>query len=106
MADLFVYPSRFEGFGIPMIEAAACGVPTIGATGSCLEEAGGPAAIYVDPDSPEELAARIAEVLSDDALRRRMVEGGRAHIARFEPEPIAESLLAVYRKVSDKRSPR
>ena len=106
MADLFVYPSRFEGFGIPMIEAAACGVPTIGATGSCLEEAGGPAAIYVDPDSPEELAARIAEVLSDDALRRRMVEGGRAHIARFQPEPIAESLLAVYRKVSDKRSPR
>lgn len=106
MADLFVYPSRFEGFGIPMIEAAVCGVPTIGATGSCLEEAGGPAAIYVDPDSPEELAAQIAEVLSNDVLRRRMIEKGRDHVARFEPAPIMKSLLAVYRKVSDKYSLR
>lgn len=98
-ADLFVYPSRFEGFGIPMIEAANCGLPTIGATGSCLEEAGGPGACYVDPDDAEGLAARIGEILADEALRRRMVESGRAYVARFEPEVIVRELLEVYDRV-------
>lgn len=98
-ADLFVYPSRYEGFGIPMIEAANCGVPSIGATGSCLEEAGGPGALYVDPDDPQELARRIEEVLGDEALRRRMVADGRTWVARFEPEVIASELLSTYRKV-------
>lgn len=99
MADLFVYPSRFEGFGIPMIEAACCGVPTVGATGSCLEEAGGPDAIYVDPDDPEQLADAIRRVLADEELRRRMVAAGREYVARFEPEVITADLLKVYARV-------
>ena len=99
MADLFVYPSRFEGFGIPMIEAASCGVPTIGATGSCLEEAGGPGAAYVDPDDPQALADKIAEILSDEALRSRMIAAGREYVARFEPEIITSDLLRVYERV-------
>lgn len=97
-ADLFVYPSRYEGFGIPMIEAACCGVPSIGATGSCLEEAGGPGAAYVDPDDPQQLAERIATILGDAALRQRMVEAGKKHVVRFEPDIIAADLLAAYRK--------
>ena len=100
MADAFVYPSRFEGFGIPMIEAACCGVPTVGATGSCLEEAGGPDAAYVDPDDPQELADKLTEILADEELRRRMTERGRAYVARFEPEKLVADLLAVYRKVT------
>ena len=99
MADLFVYPSRFEGFGIPMIEAASCGVPTIGATGSCLEEAGGPGAAYVEPDDPQALADKIAEIRSDEALRRRMIDAGRAYVARFEPEVVTSDLLRVYGRV-------
>ena len=99
MADLFVYPSRFEGFGIPMIEAASCGVPTIGATGSCLEEAGGPDAAYVDPDDPQALADKIAEIRADEALRRRMIDAGRAYVARFEPEVVTADLLKVYERV-------
>lgn len=98
-AALFVYPSRFEGFGIPMIEAAHCGVPTVGATGSCLEEAGGPGACYVDPDDPDALAERIGEILSDGALRQRMIDAGRAYVARFEPEVIVRDLLDVYDRV-------
>ena len=100
MAEVFVYPSRFEGFGIPMIEAACCGVPTVGATGSCLEEAGGPDAAYVDPDDPQELADKLTEILADEELRRRMTERGRAYVARFEPEKLVADLLAVYRKVT------
>ncbi|MDE6828089.1 MAG: glycosyltransferase family 4 protein, partial [Alistipes sp.] len=99
MADAFVYPSRFEGFGIPMIEAACCGVPTVGATGSCLEEAGGPGAAYVDPDDPQALADWLTEILSDESLRRRMVDAGREYVARFEPERITADLLRVYQRV-------
>lgn len=99
MADVFVYPSRFEGFGIPMIEAACCGVPSIGATGSCLEEAGGPGAAYVDPDDPQALADKIEAIRSDEALRRRMIDAGRAYVARFEPRVITAELLKVYARV-------
>ncbi len=99
LAQLFVYPSRYEGFGIPMLEAAWCGVPAIGATGSCLEEAGGPDALYVDPDAPQQLADAMLRVLSDEALRQRMVDGCRRHVRRFEPERIAAELLESYGRV-------
>ncbi|MDE5695678.1 MAG: glycosyltransferase, partial [Alistipes sp.] len=86
------------GCGIPMIEAACCGVPAVVAVGSCLEEAGGPDAVYVDPDDPQELADRLTEILADEALRRRMSERGRAYVGRFEPEKLAADMLAVYDK--------
>ena len=104
MASVFVYPSRFEGFGIPMLEAACCGVPTIGATGSCLEEAGGPGALYTDHDDPAMLARHIETVLSNTALRERMVRSGRDYAARFEPEVLAKELLAVYRRAMERMS--
>ena len=98
-AEMFIYPSRFEGFGIPMIEAAHSGIPTIGATGSCLEEAGGPDALYADPDDIEGFAKHIADILSDSELRRRMIEGGRRYVQRFEPEILVADLLKVYKKL-------
>lgn len=99
MADVFVYPSRYEGFGIPMLEALCSGVPAIGTTGSCLEEAGGPDSIYVDPDDSQALADAINRVLSDKELREDMIAKGKTYAKRFELNLLAKDLLKVYHKV-------
>jgi glycosyltransferase involved in cell wall biosynthesis len=97
-ARLFVYPSIFEGFGIPIVEALASGVPVITSTGSCFAEAGGPGSIYVSPRDPEELAAAMRRVLSDSDSAARMVREGYAHIRQFEPHAVAERMMDVYRR--------
>lgn len=98
MATTFVYPSFFEGFGIPLLEALNCGTPAIGATGSCLEEAGGPYSIYIDPNNPQELAQAIERTLTDSALREEMIKKGKEYACRFEKEVLAKELLKVYHK--------
>ncbi|MEQ8364220.1 MAG: glycosyltransferase family 1 protein [Cyclobacteriaceae bacterium] len=98
-AKIFVYPSRFEGFGIPIVEAIASGVPVIAARGSCLEEAGGPSSIYVDPDKDKELASAIDRLLNDDSACKKMVEASQSYIQQFEPKPIADKLMEVYKEM-------
>ncbi len=98
LATAFVYPSRIEGFGIPMLEAITSGVPAIGCTGSCLEEAGGPDSIYVDPDDAEAMAAALETACNDEPRRQHMVARGREYAARFSDGRIAADLMAVYRK--------
>jgi glycosyltransferase involved in cell wall biosynthesis len=95
-ALVFVYPSLFEGFGIPLIEAITCGVPVITSTGSCFSEAAGPSAKYADPSSPEDLATQLKIVLSDAALRQDMVKQSGLFIRKFEPEVIAADLDRIY----------
>lgn len=102
LATVFVYPSRIEGFGIPMLEAVTAGVPAIGCTGSCLEEAGGPDSIYVAPDDDAEMADAIRRVLGDAQLRQRMAERGRQFAARFADERLAADMMAVYEKATRK----
>lgn len=99
MASLFVYPSFFEGFGIPIIEAIHSGLPVIAATGSCLEEAGGPSSIYVDPCDEAGLASQITKVLSTPELVERMRAEGKKYVARFADETIADELMQIYEKV-------
>lgn len=98
-AEVFVYPSRFEGFGIPLIEALNAGVPVIGATGSCLEEAGGPNSLYTDPDDPDMLADQIFSVIDDRRLAERMRHEGRIYAQRFNPKQIVRELRTVYENV-------
>jgi glycosyltransferase involved in cell wall biosynthesis len=98
-ASLFVYPSVFEGFGIPIVEAIASQVPVIAASGSSLAEAGGPNCMYVNPTNPEELAVTISQVLGDEQLRKTMISKSSEYIRRFEPEPIAEQMMRVYREL-------
>lgn len=98
-AEVMAYPSRYEGFGIPIIEALNMGIPVVAATGSCLEEAGGPDTLYVSPDDPKALAQAVERILGDEALRKRMVERGRAYVERFKKEVIAEQMEALYDRV-------
>ncbi len=98
-AELFVYPSRFEGFGIPLIEALNAGTPIIGATGSCLEEAGGPCSLYTDPDDAEMLASLMMKVLDDESYAQMMIDEGKSYVKRFTDKPIAKNLRQIYEEV-------
>lgn len=98
-ATLFVFPSTYEGFGIPVVEALTSGIPVIAATGSCLEESGGPNSIYVNPNDEEELAVRINEVLSDKQKRIAMMLKGLNYTQRFSDDAIAENLIRIYKNL-------
>jgi len=100
-AKIFIYPSLYEGFGIPIIEAMNSGVPVIAATGSCLEESGGPATIYIDPHSEDELALEVNKLLHDEAAKDTMVEKGREYVKRFSDQKCTDSLVAVYRELME-----
>jgi len=98
-AEAFVYPSVYEGFGIPIIEAISCGLPVVGCTGSCLEEAGGPDNLYVAPDDSEALAAAIQQVKKGAPGREERIRRSREYIRRFEGNDVASQVLDIYRKL-------
>lgn len=102
LASAFAYPSRFEGFGIPIIEALQTGIPVLAATGSCLEEAGGNGALYVNPDDAEAAADALQRLLYDAGLTARLKAAGKEQIRKFSPENIANGVNGVYRKVTGK----
>lgn len=98
LATMFIYPSRFEGFGIPIIEALQCGVPTIAARGSCLEEAGGHACIYVEPDDVDGMSNAINTLLKEQKDEARIIEG-KKYVERFNQQKIADDLMKVYQEL-------
>lgn len=97
-ADLFVYPSRFEGFGLPPLEAMACGTPVIVSNAASLPEVGGDAVLTVDPDEIDGLAAAIRRVLTDPALAADLRERGLARAATFSWDRTARETVRVYRE--------
>jgi glycosyltransferase involved in cell wall biosynthesis len=99
LAKIFIYPSEFEGFGIPVLEALNAGVPVIAATGSCLEEAGGPASLYVSPTDPKALATAVNKVLQDPNLSNNMITAGKLHAAQFKENAHAENLMRIYKNL-------
>lgn len=95
-AQCFVYPSRYEGFGIPIIEAIQSGLPVVAATGSCLEEAGGPECLYVSPDAPMGLAEAVMKI-TESSERQQRVEMAQQYIRRFENNDVAGQVLELYK---------
>jgi glycosyltransferase involved in cell wall biosynthesis len=98
-AAVFAYPSLYEGFGLPILEAMACGTPVVSSSASSLPEVGGDAALYADPRDSRTFADQVARVLSDSELRRRMTEAGLRRARQFSWRRTAEETLAVYRSV-------
>ena len=98
-ASLFVFPSQYEGFGIPIVEALQSGVPVIASKGGCMEESGGPDSCYVDPEDPEELAEQIKRLLSDPEIRGQMLRQGKTYAQRFNDEHISNSIMNIYKSL-------
>lgn len=99
LAKIFVYPSKFEGFGIPILEALNSGVPVIAAKGSCLEEAGGPNSLYVNPDNANELKELILKLANNEILQKQMKEKGKSFALNFREENVSKNLMKVYQKI-------
>jgi glycosyltransferase involved in cell wall biosynthesis len=97
-ADVCVYPSLYEGFGFPPLEAMASGTPVVASTASCLPEVLGDAALLVDPTDVAALARALESVLTDPGLRARLVEAGRRRAADFTWDRCAEETMQVYRQ--------
>lgn len=95
-AEAFVYPSVYEGFGIPIIEAISCGLPVVACTGSCLEEAGGPDSLYVTPDDAEGMANAIRQSLHGAEGRDQRILRSREYIRRFEGHDVASQVIDLY----------
>ncbi|HBJ77228.1 MAG TPA: glycosyltransferase family 1 protein [Porphyromonadaceae bacterium] len=98
IATIFVYPSRIEGFGLPMLEAIMSGTPAIGCTGSCLEEAGGEHSLYVSPDNEVEMGEAIDRLWNDENLRSEMSNEGKIYAQNFAGEKTCQRLMEVYQK--------
>jgi glycosyltransferase involved in cell wall biosynthesis len=98
-AEVFVFPSLYEGFGIPIIEAFSCGAPVVCSKMAAIPEVAGDAALYFDPYNVEEMADAIGTVLSKTTLREELVNKGKARAKLFTWEKVAEQTLAVYQKL-------
>jgi glycosyltransferase involved in cell wall biosynthesis len=99
-AEVLAFPSLYEGFGLPVLEAMACGTPVVASLASCLPEVAEGAALMVDPTNVEGLTMSLERVLTDPALRARLVAGGRQRGTEYSWRRAAERLLAVYQRVA------
>ena len=98
-SKLFVFPSLYEGFGLPILEAMQAGIPVVAARAASLPEVGGEACIYFDPFSVEDLLAAMAKVLSDEYLRQRLIAKGKERVAEFSWAKTSRLTVDIYHKL-------
>jgi glycosyltransferase involved in cell wall biosynthesis len=99
LAEVFVYPSRYEGFGIPIIEAIFSGLPVVACTGSCLEEAGGPDCLYVHPDDVEGFTQCVSRMLIGSPERDARIQLSHNYVQRFRGADVAGQVMEVYNRL-------
>lgn len=99
MASVFIYPSTFEGFGIPVLEALYSRTPVITTAGGCFTEAGGAHSVYIDPANIEQIIDAINRILGDDELRKKMIDKGYEHALKFDNKSIANNMMRVYQNI-------
>ena len=98
-AQLMVYPSFYEGFGLPVVEAQLCGCPVVTSNVSSLPEAGGPYALQADPNSAEDICNKMMKLLTDDEFRQTQIKGGWQYAMQtFHPSVLARQLMDIYNK--------
>ncbi len=95
-AECFIYPSFFEGFGIPLLEALVSGTPVITSAGGCFSEAAGPESLYINPGNPAEIGEAIYKIVSNPALRSRMIEAGKEFAKNFRNDLITPKYIQLY----------
>lgn len=98
-ADIFVYPSHYEGFGLPVLEAMTLGAPVVTSNTSSIPEVTGDAALLIDPNEPIQLAEAILRIISDSQLRQTLIDKGKARTKLFSWEKTAQEVLKVYRSI-------
>jgi glycosyltransferase involved in cell wall biosynthesis len=104
-AEMLVFPSRYEGFGLPALEAMRCGCPVIAARTTSLPEIVGEAGLLIDPDDAPGLAAQVSRLLRDQELRRTLSSAGLIQAQQFKWSKVAEQTLNNYRRAVDGREP-
>jgi len=102
MAEVMVYPSFFEGFGLPVLEAQASGCAVITSNISSLPEAGGNGAIYINPEDISQIGYSINSLLSDIQFKNKLIQKGTANAALFSEKLVAERLMKLYTKLTQK----
>lgn len=101
-AQVLLYPSFYEGFGIPILDAFACDLPVITSNVSSMPEVGGNGALYVDPLNIKDIKDQLEKVLNDEQLRKEMVQKGSAQLKQFSWEKTAEETAKLYRRLMNK----
>jgi glycosyltransferase involved in cell wall biosynthesis len=101
-AQFYIFPSLCEGFGLPPLEAMCAGLPVAASNASCLPEVLGDAALFFDPEDPNDMAATMARLADDNELRQQLIAKGRTHAKRFDWKTVASKTLELYESCSNK----
>jgi glycosyltransferase involved in cell wall biosynthesis len=96
----FVYPSKYEGFGIPILEAFASNCPTVLSNSSCFPEVAKDAALYFNPESNDSMATAVQQIITNPAVREELIQKGRKRFADFSIEKMAQQTLTVYESIA------